>query len=363
MSTSATIKMIGAYIQEAMAPMFLTSFFRVTEDSFHTSEEVEFDVEREGEDIAIVLTDISQGSRHNESTVLTNKRMKPPIYDETGVLTGFELINRQAGESPFEDPDYTANAMRKAFRLFRQMERKIRRSIELMSSQVLQTGKLTLKDKDGNDLYILDFQPNAALFPTVSTTWGDVGADPISDIKALGSELRRRGRVMPSKLIFGKTAIKEFLEDAEVQKLLDTRRMDVGLVSPVSPAPDAVFQGYIWIGDYRFEMWTYDGFYTDPQTGNATDYVATDKVIMLSDQSALQLTFGAIPQIVSADPRLQPFIEAMPQRIANLEGAMDFTTSAEVGSKGRSIEVGIGTRPLTIPKGIDTFGCLTTTAA
>ncbi len=363
MSGKTTVKMISAYIERATAPMFLSSFFKSNTDSFHNSEEVEFDVERDGEDVAIVLTDLSQGPRHNESSVLTNKRVKPPIYDEEGVLSGFELINRETGRNPFEDPNYTANAISRSFRLFAKMERKIRRSIELMASQVLQTGVLTLIDKAGNTLYSLDFQPKSTHFPGAATAWGTNGADPLADLESLAAVIRRDGKVNPNKLIFGATAMNLFLQDANVQARIKRDSLGLGELAPVGMPADAVWQGYIWIGNYRFEMWTYDGFYKHPQTGVLTPYVAVDNVIMLSSESDLELTFGRIPQIIAPDPRLEPFLSVMPDRLPNVAGGMDLTTNAWITADNRNLKVGCGTRPLTIPKGIDTFGCLTAVAS
>jgi hypothetical protein len=348
------------YLEEASAPMFLSGYFRSPPENFHTTEEIEFDVQRDDENVAIVIQDLTVAPRHNEATLYTSKRLKPPIFDEAGHISAYDMMKRQAGQNPFASPDYAANALRQAYAIFRRLEMKIRRAIELMASQVLQTGQLTLTDAAGNAQYTLNFQPKATHIKTVTTTWGVDGStgDPLTDLAALAAVVRADGKQEPKRLIFGDSAWARFLANAKVQKALDVRRMEIGSVAPVSRGQGATFQGWCWIGNYRFELWTYDGFYKHPQTGVLTPYVHPDKVIMLGD-GRLDLTYGAIPILVPPDQRVMPFL---PARIAGVDRGLDLTTNAWVTPDNKHVMVSAGTRPLTIPTAIDTFACLDVTA-
>ncbi len=53
MSGSTTRRMLAAYIQMAAPTLFLSGFFRSPPANFHTTEEVEIDIVRSDEDIAI----------------------------------------------------------------------------------------------------------------------------------------------------------------------------------------------------------------------------------------------------------------------------------------------------------------------
>ena len=117
-------------------------------------------------------------------------------------------------------------------------------------------------------------------------------------------------------------------------------------------AEDATFEGFIKIGQYRFEMWTYDGFYRDPVTGDHVEYVAPENVLMFCKNSRLDLSYGSIPRIVRPDPRVRPFL---PPRISSSKGLLDLTPNAWVSPDGTHVSVSVGTRPLTIPTAIDTF--------
>ena len=171
MSDASTSRMIEMYMEEAEAPMFLAGFFRSPPQNFHTSEKVELDIIREDPDVAVVVTDLTVGGRKNESTKYVNKAFTPPVYDEQGVISAFDMIKRSPGQDPFQDPNYAANALREAFAIGRRLERKIRRAIEWQAAQVLQDGTLTLVDSSGTTLYTLDFLAKATHKVTVSVSW------------------------------------------------------------------------------------------------------------------------------------------------------------------------------------------------
>lgn len=363
MTTGTTLRMIELYRDQAPAPLFLQGFFQSPARNFHASEDVTIDIERDDEDVAIVITSLKAGPRQNEASQFTNKRFTPPIFDEEAAIASFDQIVRRPGVDPFQDPDYMANAAEEAFGVFNKLTRKIRRSIELMASQVLQTGTLTLRDQAGVALYTLDFAHRSAHRPNASVNWGTVVSDartdvPLTDLANLANLIRRNGKSRPSRLIFGERAWSDFSSHPQVQALLDRRNIMVGEIAPQLVGADgAVFQGYIWIGQYRYELWTYDGYYRDPQTGNHTAYVGTDKVIMLSEGTRLDLTWGAIPMLRQPTA---PAMQFLPPRMSSSRGLFDFTTNAYFSPDGKRLMVGAGTRPLTIPTAIDTFGCLTT---
>jgi hypothetical protein len=348
--------MIDMYLEESSAPAFLSGFFQSPPQNFHTTEDVEIDIQRDTEQVAIVIKDLSLPPNHNENSLYTNKRLKPPIYDEAGSITAFDMIQRQPGENPFQNPNYGANAVRQSIAIFRKLESKIRRAIELQASQVLQTGSVSLLDKTGAVAYTIDFSPKATHF-TTPTAWaadGTTGA-PLTNIADLSTVIRRDGKREPKRAIFGAGAFARFLANPKVITALDSLRGMIAQVAPEVRGQGATFQGWVWVGHYRLEMWTYDGFYQHPQTGAFTPFVADNKVILCGD-GRLDLTYGAIPMIVAPEQRALPFL---PPRISSSSGGLDLTTNAWVTDDGKRVMVSAGTRPLTIPTAIDTFGCIT----
>jgi hypothetical protein len=341
--------------------MFLSGFFQTPPQNFFNAEKVDLDIMRDDEDVAIAVEDISVSPRMNAATQYTNKAFTPPIFKEAGVITAWDTIKRQPGQDPFVDPDFNANATLQAFKIFRRLENKLRRAVELMCSQVLTTGTVTCVDATGAQLYVLNYVPKSTHISTVSNAWNGGSADPLSDLTAFTSTIRTDGRAMPTKAIFGATAWQDFLGNAKVQSQINRFGLQLGQLNPV-PAPDtrgigATFQGYLWVGNYKIEAWTYDGWYRDPQTGNHLPYVPATKVIVLCDGARLDLAYGAIP--ILRRPEAGP-LSFLPPRINSAANGFDMTTNAYFTEDGSHLMVSAGTRPLPIPTAIDTFGCLTT---
>lgn len=358
MSDRSTVRLIDAYLETSSAPLFLGGFFQTPPSNIHNTEKIEIDVMRDGEDVAIVIDDLTAGARENESTAYVNKGFTPPIFDEAGTITAYDQIRRLPGQNPFANPDYAANAMVQSMRIFTKLENKIRRAIELMASQVLQTGVITGIDQNGVTRYTLDYQMKSShkITPTAWAVGGGSGA-PMTDLSAAGDVVRRDGKQVPDRLIFGTGAYQRFLDNPKVQLALGkVTSLGLGQLAPEMRGLGATFQGYIFIGNYKYEMWTYDGFYKHQQTGTLTPYIADNAVLMMCSKGRLDLSFGAIPILVPPDQRVLPFL---PPRISSGEKGIDLTTNAWVTPDGKHLKVSAGTRPLCIPSAIDTYARLT----
>jgi hypothetical protein len=356
--------MIEMYEQRAEAPLFLSSFFRTPPENFHDSEKVEIDIIREDEDVAIVLVDLATGARLNESSLYTNKAMTPPVFNEAFPVTAYNQIKRQPGMNPFANPNFGLNALMEAFRGFGKLERKIRRAIELMSSQVLQTGILSLIDQSGVAQYALNFGPKATHF-TTPTAWAADGTtgDPIIAIASLADVLRKDGKKNPTDLIFGTGALMRFHANAKVKEHFNKEGLNLAEMYKRTMAEeaqrkvgDAKLVGVIVVDNQMYRMWSYKATYKHPQTGVLTPYVADNKMIMLSEDGRLDLSFGSIPSFVGPEARALPFL---PPRIESEGMRLSLTTNSYFTPDGKTLMVEAGTRPLTIPTAIDTFGCAT----
>lgn len=361
-SNETTKKMLELYIQQAVPTMFFSGMFRSPIGNFHNSEEVELDIVRGGEEVAVAIQDLSTGPRINSADIYTSKGFKPPVYDEAGALNSHDLLKREAGVNPFEDQGFRITLMSRMFTLMMKIEAKIRRAIELQASQVLQTGTLDLKDKDGNTVYTLDFKPKATHFPTAGTAWDQVGANIIGDIRSLGKVIRADGLSRPDTIVFGEEAWETALTDDEFIKRYDIRRIDQGTISPMRLTGEGgEYRGTLEAGNYKYDIWTYDGRYTDPQTGASTPYMNPTKVIMRDSRGRLDATFGAVPNIGAVlGAQNQVNLPAMPDRFRNTEGGMDMFTNVYLSPDGKQLFGGVAARPLMQPTAIDTFGCLET---
>lgn len=359
MSTNTTKRMIDAYRQDATPTPFLSGMFQSPRMNYHATEEVEIDIVRSEEDIAIAVQDLSTGYRLNSEDIFTNKSFKPPVFKEAAPINAHTLIKRIPGQDPFMTPDFQANATLKSFGVFRKLENKIRRAMEQQAAQVLQTGTVTLIDDAGASVYGIDYKPKATHFPTAGTAWSSGSSTKIADLLSLIEVIRGDGLTDVDQLIFGSSAIRAFLDDANVQKYFNLFNANFGSIIPAEKRGGAggVFHGTLAIGSYNVEIWSYNGRYKHPQTGVSTPFVDPGKVIVRSSMSRLDATFGAIPRITPPDSRVLQFL---PERFVMPNEGMDLTPNAWITADGETLMVGAGSRPLMIPTAIDTYGCLTT---
>lgn len=365
MSGVTTKQMIAAYLAQAWVPTgFFTGMFAVRPGNIHDTEEVEIDIQRTGEKVAIVVQDVATGYRMNSIDAYTNKSFKPPVFKEAFPINAFSLLKRQAGENPFANAGFRGKLTNLFFHGMETVDAMIRRAIEAQAAQVMQTGKITLRDETGAALYELDYKPKATHFPTASVAWSAANSTKLADIEALCNVIRNDGKVRPDQIIFGSKAWGAFIADESVQNLLNIRRLELGTISQVpNRGQDAAqYRGTISVGAYELDVWTYGGVYEDPQTGQTKEFMDPGKVLVRASTGRLDATFGAIPnigEILGTGPR-QQLLRELPARMTDVATGVDLHTNVWTDERGENLYGGVGARPLMIPTAIDTFACLTT---
>ena len=357
MSGKKTTKMIEAYTSQRQGMFFFTGMFRTPEENFHNSESIEVDIITSDESVSIPVTSIEGGTRIIAQDLFTNKEFTPPIYSESTPFNASDLLKREPGVNPFEDQGFQAKMSARALRQIRKLENRQRRGIELQASQLLQTGVLTLVNKDNNAVYEIDYEPKASHFPTVTTAWSAAGSDPINDLLPLINEIDSNGQVKPDMLVFGQNAFERFIQNEKVQKRLDLRHLDRGGIVPMNPVDGSggQYHGTLDIGNYKMDIWTYNGKYDDPVTGNKVPFMDDDKVVVRASAGRLDATYGAVPRYNTG--MTAPV--SLPARISE-PGRMDLNMFSYVTVDGKTMFIELASRPLLIPTARETFGCLIT---
>lgn len=337
---------------------FLSRFFTIKPGGIFSGKTVAIDIQRFGEDVAIAIKRCT-GPNLNDIDEFTTKEFEPPTYGEAFSLDVCDLLDRMAGVDPFTAA-YASDASQfiaKSAQGFVLVDDKISRAVELQASQALQTGKLTLTDKDGETVYELDFKPKITHFPSAGTTWGQASYDPMGDLESLADVIRADGKIDPDTLVYGQASLREFLKNDDVKAALDNRRISIGEIAPRMVDSGATFYGFIWIGGYEFQMWSYKDTFKHPETGAATKYVDDGSVIMLSTNTRLDMVSAKVPLPLGPDPRVA---DLLPGRLSSREGSFDVTPNVYPTPNGKQIMGELESRPLLIPVQIDGYGCLTT---
>jgi hypothetical protein len=336
---------------------FLSRRFTVKPGGIYSGDKVAIDIERMQEEVAVAITKAT-GANLNDVDKFTTKEFTPPSYGEAFPLDVNDLLNRMAGEDPYSAA-YTTYASQLVSRMakgFTQIDAKIQRAVELQAAQILQTGQLTLNNKSGDTVYTLDFKPKTSHFPTVATAWSNATTcTPLSDIENLAELIVRDGHVMPDRITFGRQAWDNFKNSDQVRASLDIRDMHLGVIEPEMRDSGAVLQGEMFIGSFKCELWTYQGWYQDPQTNLPTNYIDTDKVIVDSSLTRYDKVSARVPLPLGPDPRVSGLL---PGRMSPVQDGYDVTPNVYASPNGKQIWGELESRPLLIPVQIDGFGCL-----
>ena len=348
------------YTEQRSPNMFLTRHFSLKLGGIYNGKKVVIDIQRFDEDVAVVVTECT-GPNLNDFDRYTTKEFTPPAYGEAFPLDVCELLDRMAGVDPYSAAyqGYAQAMITKMALGFMLVDDKIKRAVELQASQILQTGTLDLVDKNGVTAFSLDFKPKSTHFPTVSTSWSNAASTKLADLESLAGVIRNDGKIDPDQLIMGESALRYFIQDDEVKAQMDNRRYTIGEVRPEFVDSGATFYGHVWIGNYRFEIWSYPDTYKHPATGTVTKYVGADNVIMKSSKTRLDITSARVPLPLGPDPRVASLL---PGRMSSTTEGFDVTPNVYPTQNGKQIMGELESRPLLIPVQIDGFGCLDTTA-
>lgn len=357
-----TKKLLQAYEERAEPELFLSSHFKAGPESYHDTAAVELHVRRNGRRIAIPVQTLSAGARETRSSKWTSKTFEPPVFKEREAITVDDVHRQQFGHTPFESPEFHASLGLRAVTILRDKSDAINRSFELQASQILQTGKVRLVDEENSQVFLLDFEAKDEHFATVQTSWGTQGAKPLTDAWALFLSLKRAGHHSPVRWIFGTAAWENFFGDADVQKLYDIRRANLGEIKPMYPADGmgGVLMGDLLIKNQRVELWQYPGEYDDPVTGEVVPYVGDNSLIMLSPTADLRKVFGNCPRLGQS---ARTSIRNFPPYFTDPKSGLRVYTKSWTNDDDTAMFVQGEARPLLLPTALDTFGCLTVLAA
>ena len=224
-----------------------------------------------------------------------------------------------------------------------EMDEMIVRRHEEMCAQVLTDNALTMKHyTDDNKLYetkniaYYTETSNPAIY-TPTHAWTSEDADILGDVAAIALQLAKRG--LPAvDVILGTAAADAFLNNEKVQKLLDNRNYNIGVVDPTEGFPEAVFLGQINCKGYKLNFIQYAATY-EAEDGTTKAYINANDVIVTAPACGVT-NYGAITQIDY--------------------GSADFTTYAEKRVPLFEIDkqvksVALRTAPLVQPKNKNAF--------
>lgn len=288
-----TKMLADVYRERPKVMSFLRSFFPSKE---YSTLEISIEVERGTERIAADVMRGTEGNR-NKFSRSTEKSFIPPYYREFFDSTDLRLYDRLFGSTSIEAGVFSQFLDEVADKLGR-IQDKIERSYEKQCADVFHTGIVSLAMATD-----IDFKRKAASIVdlSVSHPWTNDANSPYDDLEDAATFLREKGKVQGGtfNVILGESAWRAFLQNALVIERNDLKSLSLDTLStPQRSATGASFHGTVTAGTYTFRMWTYPEIYESaPDT--FVKYITDTKIIVLPDNPRFQLSFAAVPQLIT----------------------------------------------------------------
>ncbi len=287
-----------------------------------------------------------KGSISVEREGYSTERMTPPLVAPSRPLT-IDVLNKKGfGEDLFSDKtpaERQAEILVQDLADFDQMHTTRE---EYIAAQCIFNNGYVLKqyaDKYGEgeaksyELRFYGKEGNSAVYAP-SALWDATGADIFGDLHAMIRMLTTKGN-NATEVLLGSDVADVLMKNAEIQKLMDLARYNVGDIAPVALPQGAARLGRLNIRGRVIDLLTYDGTYVNEETGAVESFVPANKIAVTAPGAGRGL-YGAVTQMEQSDNQFHSYMgRRVPQYWASKDGR----------------ELTVSSRPLLIPKTKDCF--------
>lgn len=222
----------------------------------------------------------------------TTNTFETPEVSPLMITTAEDLLNRAAGESIYGMRSPNERAAEQLGRDLAELDKMITRREEMMCSEALFAGQVTVSGEGYDDTTIQYWPSDTSLQPKTTLTspnrWGDSNIDPTIALRNVRRIIIQKSGITPRDAIMGKQALEAFLASLK-NTTLDMRRVDMGLIDPQHLPNGVTYWGYL--KDAALDIWSYDEYYLD-NSGNEQPIVPEKKVLIGSSEASTQMIYG-----------------------------------------------------------------------
>lgn len=268
---------------------FLDTFF--TNVKTFASERVDIDIKKGGRRMAAFVHP-RVGGKVLRGSGFQTESYKPPLINPYNVTTADQLMTRLPGEDIYSGRTPAQRSAEKLMDEYTDLNDATTRREEWMAAQAIITGQIPIVGEGVNEVIDFGFTNNKTL--TGTARWGQSAAKIMDNLEDWEGEVLTNGFTNVDMVIMGKTALRLFLADAEVQKNLDNRRVEMGIIHPKDLPNGVRYIGHmnkpnVDIYEYR-EVYLDD--WTDPENEETKPLMPDNKIVMISSQANFMLAYG-----------------------------------------------------------------------
>jgi hypothetical protein len=303
-STNALIGVVQGFPTPPSA--LLDRYFPMVSTS--EAEEIHFDVIPGKRRVAPFVSPLVEG-KVVEKRGHATKTFKPAYVKDKRPFVPSDFLKRAVGE---QIGGSLSPQQRRDAKIAAEMQDQIEmlnRRMELMASEAIRTGKVTVVG-DGYPSTLVDFGRDNALTPTALSSnarWGQSAEDPLGNLETWGALVLKKSGRAATDVIMGVDAWTAFRKNAEVKSRLDTRNVLGNALQTTSQFAEGLsFKGTI----DGFNIFVYGGWYVDPADDTEKEIWPADIVAMLSPGVEGVRAYGAILD-GKAGLRAMPFFPKM----------------------------------------------------
>lgn len=222
---------------------------------------------------------------------------EPPLVAPNTITTVDDILKRTPGESLYNGKSPDQRAIEKMQRDFTKLDETITRREEWMCCQALFTGKIPILDKNGKAIQEeIDFQFTNKTTLKTAESWNTKKGGKIEQLKEWREQVQKTGFVNCNICLMGKQAMAAFLQDEEVQKMLDVRHYEVAVIAPRELPNGATYIGTIH--EIAMDIYTYNEWYLDDWTNKnkpeEKPLLPANIVALLSTEAEYSMYYGAV---------------------------------------------------------------------
>lgn len=298
--TTTTLK---SYEKRMPITTFLRDTFFPYPESLVT-EDVHVDVQKGGQKVAPFIASNVGGLNSGRSAYQTNHYVPPRVAPQRAISPEILKI-RQLGEnihSTKTPEERASNIMQKDVN---EMDDEISRREEIMASELLTDGKLTVTGfiDDKKTIFVddtIEFGFTNKVILTGDAKWNTPTSSKYDDL-ARSCETVMRSGYNPEYAILGKGAQLQLLKDEKFLKLLDITRLSLASIAPQLHIADGNGVAYLGrINALGIDLYTYLAWYWDDVTKKMKAYYPENKVTVAPGNIG-QFMYGAVTQIEDGD--------------------------------------------------------------